>query len=70
MRLKISIALLLALAPSLAFARPRTATTHMRPQLYRDRTPKVRVRDAAGARQGHGSPAKAPQAAAQGDPFQ
>ena len=69
MRLKISIALLLALAPSLAVAKPRTATAHMRPQLYRDRTPKVRVRE-TGSRQGHGSPAKAPQAAAQGDPFQ
>jgi hypothetical protein len=44
MRLKISIALLLALAPSLAFARPKTATSHMRPQLFRDRTPKVRSR--------------------------
>jgi hypothetical protein len=69
MRLQISIALLLALAPSLAFAKPRTATVHMRPQVYRDRTPKVRVRDAA-ARQGHASPAKANSLAAQGNPFQ
>ena len=45
MKLKISIALLLALAPSLAFAKPRTATAHMRPQLFRDRAPKPRVRD-------------------------
>jgi hypothetical protein len=69
MRLKISITLLLALAPSLAFAKPRTATAHMHPQVYRDRTPKVRVRD-AGARQGHGAPPKATPVAAQGDPFQ
>jgi hypothetical protein len=69
MRLKISITLLLALAPALAFGKPKTATPHMHPQLYRDRTPKVRVRD-TGSRQGHGSPAKAPQATAQGDPFQ
>lgn len=45
MRLKISIALLLALAPSLAFARPKTATSHMHPQLFRDRAPKMRTRD-------------------------
>lgn len=42
MRLKASIALMLVLVPSLAFARPKTATSHMRPQLFRDRTPKVR----------------------------
>jgi hypothetical protein len=41
MKLKISIGLLLALAPSLAFARPKTVTTHMRPQLFRDRAPKA-----------------------------
>jgi hypothetical protein len=46
MRLKISIALLLALAPSLAFARPRTVTAHMRPQLFRDRAPKAQMPDA------------------------
>jgi hypothetical protein len=46
MRLKISIALMLALVPSLAFARPRTATTHMRPQLFRDRAPKAQMPDA------------------------
>jgi hypothetical protein len=46
MRLKISIALMLALVPSLAFARPRTVTTHMRPQLFRDRAPKAQMPDA------------------------
>lgn len=41
--MKFTIALLLlAVAPSAAFARPKTATSHMRPQLFRDRTPKVR----------------------------
>ena len=69
MRLKISIALLLALAPSLAFAKPRTATARTHSQMYRDRTPKVRVRDYSGTRQGHGSPAKATPVAAQGDPY-
>jgi hypothetical protein len=41
MRAKISIALLLALTPSLAFAKPKTASSHMRPQLFRDRSPKM-----------------------------
>ena len=59
MRLKISIALWLALAPSLAFAKPRTATVHMHPQLFRDRAPKVRVRDTR-SRGAHGTPTKAP----------
>jgi hypothetical protein len=68
MRLKISIALLLALAPSLAFAKPRTATAHMHPQLFRDRAPKVRVRDTR-ARQ-HATPVKTPSVVSQGDPFQ
>jgi hypothetical protein len=44
--MKISIALMLALAPSLAFARPRTVTAHMRPQLFRDRAPKAQMPDA------------------------
>ena len=43
MKLKISIALLLALAPSMSFAKPRNASDHMRPQLFRDRTPKAHV---------------------------
>jgi hypothetical protein len=42
-KLKIYITVLLALAPSLAFAKPRNATAHMRPTLFRDRTPKARV---------------------------
>jgi hypothetical protein len=69
MRLKISIALLLALAPSLAFAKPKTATAHMHPQLFRDRTPKVKVRDVR-ARGPHGTPVKTPPVVSQGDPFQ
>jgi hypothetical protein len=69
MRLKISIALLLALAPSLAFAKPRTATAHMHPQLFRDRSPKPRLRDTR-ARGLHGVPIKTPAVASQGDPFQ
>lgn len=43
MKFRLSLALLLALAPSMAFAKPKTATAHMRPQLFRDRTPKARL---------------------------
>src|SRR5271154_3894454 len=43
MKLRISIALLLMLAPSLAVAKPRSASAHMRPQLFRDRSPKAHV---------------------------
>jgi hypothetical protein len=43
MKLKITIALLLAIAPSLASARPRMAGSRMRPQLFHDRTPKAHV---------------------------
>ncbi len=43
MKLKVSIALLLVLAPALASAKPRMVGTHMRPQLFRDRTPKAHV---------------------------
>jgi hypothetical protein len=68
MRLKISIALLLALAPSLAFAKPRTATAHMHPQLYRDRAPKVRTREIR-SRQTQGSTSKAAPVAQQPDSF-
>jgi hypothetical protein len=45
MKVRISIALFLALAPSLVFARPKTATSHMRPQLFRERTPKARLHE-------------------------
>ena len=45
MKLRILIAVLMALTPALASARPRTATAHMRPQLFRDRAPKPRLRD-------------------------
>ena len=71
MRPKIFIALLLALAlaPSMAIAKPRTATARMRPQLFRDRAPKIRVRDFR-PHQGRTSPAKAAPVVTQGDPFQ
>jgi hypothetical protein len=42
MKLKLSIAMFLVLAPALAHARPTTSGVHMRPQLLHDRTPKVR----------------------------
>jgi hypothetical protein len=62
MKLRTTIALLLVLAPSLAFARPRAATTHMRPQLFRDRAPKPRTRDLR-PRQTHVTPSKVQQPA-------
>jgi hypothetical protein len=45
MRLKIFTALVVLLVPVFAQAKPRTATVHMRPQLFRDRAPKVRLHD-------------------------
>jgi hypothetical protein len=45
MKLRISLVLLLALTPALSYARPKTATAHMRPQLFRDRAPKARTHD-------------------------
>ena len=70
MKLKFLIVLLLALAPSLAVAKPKTATAHMHPQLFRDRAPKARVRETRTTRQGHTSPvAKTPPVVPQGDPF-
>jgi hypothetical protein len=45
MKLKIFTALMVLLVPVLAQAKPRTATVHMRPQLFRDRAPKARVHD-------------------------
>ena len=69
MKLKFLITLLLALAPSLAVAKPRTATARMHPQLFRDRAPKPRVRDTR-ARGPHGMPVKTPPVVSQGDPFQ
>ena len=68
MKLKFLIALLLALAPSLAVAKPRTATARMHPQLFRDRAPKPRVRDTR-ARGLHGVPIKTPPVVSQGDPY-
>ena len=46
MKLRISLVLLLALTPALSYARPKTATAHMRPQLFRDRAPKAHTHDA------------------------
>jgi hypothetical protein len=46
MNLKLSIALLLALTPTLALAKPKSGGAHMRPQLYHDRTPKAHVHTA------------------------
>ncbi len=43
MRLKIFTALVVFLVPVLAQAKP--VTTHTRPQLFRDRAPKVRLHD-------------------------
>jgi hypothetical protein len=45
MKLRIYFAVLLAVVPSMAFAKPKTTTAHMRPQLFRDRSPQARVRD-------------------------
>lgn len=62
MKLRTTIALLLVLAPSLAFAKPRTATAHMRPQLFRDRAPKARTREFR-PRETHATPSKVQQPA-------
>jgi hypothetical protein len=40
MKLKLSIALFLTMIPSLAFARTRGTSAHLRPQLFHDRSPK------------------------------
>jgi hypothetical protein len=69
MKLRISLVLLLALTPALSYARPKTATAHMRPQLFRDRAPKARTHDTR-ARGPHGTPVKNPPVLSQGDPFQ
>lgn len=53
---------LLMLAPSLAFARPRAATAHVRLQSFRDRAPKARMHDAH-PRQTHVTPSKVQQPA-------
>lgn len=46
MKLRLSIALLLSLTPTLALAKPKTASAHLRPQLFHDRTPKAHVHSA------------------------
>lgn len=63
MKLKVLTALVV-LIPMFAWAKPKTATAHMRPQLYRDRAPQARVRDSH-SREARVRPAKsqsAPQA--------
>lgn len=49
MKLKIFTVLiftaLVALVPALAQSKPRVGSTHMRPQLFHDRAPKVRTHD-------------------------
>jgi hypothetical protein len=46
MKLRLSIALLLSLTPTLALAKPKTTSAHLRPQLFHDRTPKAHVHTA------------------------
>ncbi len=46
MKLRLSIALLLSLTPTLALAKPKAASAHLRPQLFHDRTPKAHVHTA------------------------
>jgi hypothetical protein len=41
MKLKLSIALLLTMVPSLAFARTHGTSAHLRPRLFHDRAPKL-----------------------------
>jgi hypothetical protein len=43
MKLKISIAFLLALVPALASAAPKQPTAHLRQQGYHDRAPKAHI---------------------------
>ncbi|HMH15353.1 MAG TPA: hypothetical protein VK578_19800 [Edaphobacter sp.] len=43
MKLKLSIAMVLMVAPALAQSRPSTGGIHMRPQMVHDHTPKARV---------------------------
>ncbi len=46
MKLRLFIALLLSLTPTLALAKPKTGSAHLRPQLFHDRTPKAHVHSA------------------------
>jgi hypothetical protein len=57
MKLRLPLLLLLTLIPALAFAKPKTATAHMRPQLFHDRTPKVRTHEVP-PHQTHTTPSK------------
>jgi len=43
MKLKISLGLLLALAPAFALAAAKQPTAHLRPQGYHDRSPKAHI---------------------------
>jgi hypothetical protein len=63
MKLKIFTVLiftaLVALVPVLAQSKPRVGSTRMRPQLFHDRTPKVRTHDTH-LHEVHARPAKSP----------
>jgi hypothetical protein len=50
MKLRLTIALLVALAPVVAQAKPMSGSTHMRPQLFHDRSPKAHMHNAGHAR--------------------
>ena len=67
MKVRIYLAVLLAVAPSMAFAKPKTATAHMRPQLFRDRSPQARVRDSHSRETRVRPPKSAPPAAVKED---
>jgi hypothetical protein len=57
MNLRFSIALLLALGPVVALAKPISSGGHMRPQLFHDRSPKPHVRSVS-SKKARGVPAK------------
>jgi hypothetical protein len=59
MKLRFSIALLIALAPVVAQAKPISGGGHMRPQLFHDRSPKPHIRTVGRARKTPSAPAKA-----------
>ena len=62
MKLRFSIALLVALAPVFAQAKPVSGGGHMRPQLFHDRSPKPHVRE------GHARKVQEPKAKSQPPP--
>jgi len=68
MKLRFSIALLLAVGPVVAQAKPISGGGHMRPQLFHDRSPKPHVRS-VNSKKARAVPAKSqpPVVAAQPD---